>query len=106
MNQARIDLLKKYIEEEPSDPFNYYGLACEYLQENPEESLSIFVTLLEEHPDYLATYYQAAQLLASFEMEEKALEVFRNGIALAKAQQNTKTLLELNTAYQNLLFEM
>lgn len=106
MNQARIDLLKKYIEEDPSDPFNYYGLACEYLQGDPEKSLSLFKNLLKNHPSYLATYYQAAQLFASFELEEEAIQVYKSGIELAEAQKNGKTLQELKTAYQNLLFEM
>ncbi|MFY0594365.1 tetratricopeptide repeat protein [Roseivirga sp.] len=106
MNDVRIDLLKKYIAEDPKDPFNYYGLACEYLQAKPEESLNIFKGLLKDHPDYLPTYYQAGQLLESFELEDEALEVYQTGMELAETQKNTKTFQELKSVHQNLLFEM
>lgn len=106
MNQVRIDLLKKYIEEDATDPFNYYGLACEYIQEIPEEALALFEKLLADHAGYLPTYYQAGQLLEAFEREEEALQVYETGIALAKAQNNTKTFQELSSVHQNLLFEM
>ena len=106
MNEARIDLLKKYIEEDRNDPFNYYALACEYIHEQPGDALSIFENLLDQHPDYLPSYYQAAQLMASFEREQQALAVYEKGIALAKTQNNSKTHQELSSAHQNLLFEM
>lgn len=106
MNESRINLLKHYIKEEPNDPFNYYALACEFIEGRAEEALKIFEKLLHDHPEYLATYYQAAQLLVEFELEERALEVYEKGIELAKAQNNPKTLRELSTAKQNLEFEM
>lgn len=106
MNEARIDLLKTYIEEEPNDPFNYYGLACEYMHQAPDEALKLFEALLADHKDYLPTYYQAAQLLTAFEKDEEAVTVYERGIALAKIQQNAKAVKELSTALQNLLFEM
>jgi tetratricopeptide (TPR) repeat protein len=106
MNEARINLLKNYIVEEPNEHFNYYALACEYLNEQEEEALQLFEKLLTDFLDYLATYYQAAQLLQEFEEEERALAVYEKGIALAQVQNNLKTLNELKVAKQNLEFEM
>jgi len=106
MNEARINLLKNYIDEEPKEPFNHYALACEYLNGKEEEAMRLFKKLLNDFPDYLATYYQAAQLLQEFEQVEEALEVYTRGIALAKRQNNAKTLNELKVAKQNLEFEM
>jgi len=106
MNEARIDLLKAYIQEDPQDPFNYYGLACEYLQELPDSALPIFQDLVHKHADYLPTYYQLGQLLEAFEREEEALKIYEAGMVLAKAQNNSKTFQELNSVHQNLLFEM
>ena len=106
MNEARINLLKNYIEEEPNEPFNYYALACEYLNGKEEDALLLFKKLLKDFPDYLATYYQAAQLLQEIEEEEEALEVYTQGIAVAESQNNAKTLNELKVAKQNLEFEM
>lgn len=106
MNEARINLLKNYIDEEPNEPFNYYALACEYLNGKEEDALLLFKKLLNDFPDYLATYYQAAQLLQEFEEEEEALDVYARGIVLAETQNNAKTLNELKVAKQNLEFEM
>ncbi|WP_420387236.1 tetratricopeptide repeat protein [Roseivirga sp.] len=106
MNESRIELLQKYIDEEPNEPFNHYALANEYMAENPSKALDILLTLIEQQPDYLPSYYQAAKLLEDLEEEEKALEVYSSGIELAKIQGNHKTLNELNSAYQNLLFEL
>ncbi|NVJ46187.1 MAG: tetratricopeptide repeat protein [Cytophagia bacterium] len=106
MNESRIELLKKYIEEEPNEPFNHYALANEYLASDTQKALNLFSEVLEKFPDYLPTYYQTAKLLEEFELEEKALNIYTAGIELAKIQGNHKTLNELNSAYQNLLFDM
>lgn len=106
MNTARIELLKKYIEEEPNEPFNLYALGCELMHEAEEDALEYFERLLSDFADYLPTYYQAGILQAELGEEEIALSTFEKGIELAKAQGNTKTLRELQTAHQNLQFEM
>ncbi len=106
MNEARLALLKKYIEEDPNDPFNYYAIATESVLEEPEKTKEYFDFLLEKHLYYLPTYYQAAQLFADFEDYARAESIYKAGIVLAKTQDNQKALRELTTAYQNLLFEM
>ncbi len=106
MNEARIALLEKYIKEDPNDPFNYYAIATEMVGQRPEKAKEYFELLLSNHPDYLPTYYHAAQLLVDEEEYDEAEQVYKKGIALATSQENSKTLRELNTAYQNLLFEM
>jgi Cytochrome c biogenesis factor len=50
MIQNRIDLLKKFIEEDPSDPFNVYALALEYIESNPEKAKELFEQLLKSIP--------------------------------------------------------
>lgn len=106
MNVSRIELLEKYIKEEPNEPFNHHALANEYMAMDAQKALDIFLRTIEEFPDYLPSYYQTAKLLEEFELEERALAVYSSGIELAKIQGNYKALSELNSAYQNLLFEM
>ena len=106
MNEARIEVLKKYISEEPNDPFNHYALACEYLGSNEERALILLKKVAKGFPEYLPTYYHLAQTLIEFEEEEEALSVFEKGIKLAEKQQNMKALRELKSALQNLLFDM
>ena len=93
------------MEEEPDDPFNYYAMATELIGHEPEKAKEYFDLLLTRHADYLPTYYHAAQLYADLDEYEKAEEIYKKGIALATTQQNHKTLSELNTAYQNMLFD-
>lgn len=106
MNEERVALLKKYIVDEPDEPFNHYALANEYMAEHAEKALILLKELLKKFPDYLPTYYQAAHLLESFEEEQEALSVYQRGIALAKKQGNAKIERELQTAWLNLSFEM
>lgn len=106
MNEARLALLKQYLEEDPNDPFNYYAIATELISHAPDKAKEYFDLLLEKYPDYLATYYHAAQLYANLEDYEKAEILYQKGIALAQSQSNLKTLRELQTAYQNFQFEM
>ena len=106
MNKERIRLLKRYCEEDPNDPFNLYALANEYMVAQPETAEDYFEKLLEKHPGYLPTYYQAAHLYVQREAFSLALKVYEKGIALARLQKNDKTLRELQSAYDTLLFEM
>ncbi len=106
MNEQRLSMLKKFTDEEPNDPFNWYALANEYLAESPEKAKEYFDKLLIDFPDYLPTYYHAAQVYIDLIEDEKALSIYVQGIELAKKQQNPKALRELSAAHQNLLFEM
>ncbi len=105
MNNTRIEILKQYIVDEPNDPFNVYALATEYVKEEPLTALSYFEKLLEKHPDYLGTYYQAGKLYQAFQETEKAKATFEKGIALAFQQQKSKTLNELRSALNEILDE-
>ena len=102
MNQPRIDLLEKFIEEDPSDPFNYYALALEYLQTNPNKAIELFDEILINHPDYFPVYYIAGTLFVELANEAKALEILHKGVELAKRKSDFKTLRELKSAIQNL----
>ncbi len=100
MNNDRIQQLIRFVQEEPHDPFNVYALAMEYMTNQPERARAYFDQLLTEHPAYLATYYHAAVLYAEQGNTDRATELYEQGMALAKAQNNQKTLLELQRAKQ------
>lgn len=100
----RIEMLKSWIETEPHDPFNHYGLALEYQKLGDVKADEILNKLLTDFQDYLPTYYTAAK---HFETSDpiKAKLIYEKGIALANEQANLKVLQELKNAYQNFLFE-
>jgi hypothetical protein len=102
MNQSRIDLLKKFILEDPGDPFNYYALALEHLNTDPLKAGELFDKLLKDHPDYLPSYYMAGIFFADQNMEPKGLGILKKGLLLAKSQKNFATERELQSAIQAL----
>lgn len=101
MSDARIQMLRKFIADEPNNPFNIYALAMEFCERQPEQSLPLLVELLENHPEYLPTYFKAAHLYWELEEWEKANDIFIQGIELAKEQKDEKAIKELSSAYQN-----
>ena len=100
MNNDRLDQLIRFVKEEPNDPFNVYALAMEFISGQPEQARVYFDQLLAQHPDYLPTYYHAAALYADLDERDKAAELYEKGIALARTQNNQKTLQELQRAQQ------
>jgi tetratricopeptide (TPR) repeat protein len=58
---------------------------------------------IKEDINYVASYYQLGKLYESLNDVEKALEVYKKGIEIAKKMENKKTLLELQEAFNMLL---
>lgn len=100
MNNDRIQHLLRFVQEQPEDPFNVYALAMEYRSADPGQALHFFEKLLTEHPTYLATYYQVAELYEEMDNRPKAAMVYERGIELAREQKNQKAFDELSRAYR------
>ena len=103
MKQERLQQLITFYKEDPTDPFNAYALAMEYLNEDLVEAQKYLEELLENHPSYLPTYYHAAAVYIDLGYREKATMTYERGIELAKKQQNNKAIQELQRAYQTFL---
>jgi hypothetical protein len=100
----RIRMLKQYAEEDPGDPFNHYALALEYLKVDAGEARRLFEYLITNHPDYLPAYYPFAQLLSENKENQKAEVTIQMGIEIARAAGDLKTLHELQSAHQDLMY--
>ena len=101
----RIEQLQQFYEDDPADPFNLYALALEYLKFDQEKSAVFFEKLLQEHKEYLPTYYHAAKFFQEHGQREKAADIFETGIELAKKKNDSKALRELRSAYDEMMFE-
>lgn len=106
MNQNRLEQLIKFYQEDPSDPFILYGLALEYQKTDNKKSEQLFDRLLEVFPEYLPAYYHSAKLKVTLGKGTSAITIYQNGIALAKKQNDSSTERELQSAYNELMFEM
>jgi tetratricopeptide (TPR) repeat protein len=95
---SRLHQLLKFLEEEPNDPFNIYALALEYQKIDPEKALTFFQLLMEEHADYVATYYHFGKLHEELGNKEEAIKILETGIEKARLCQDYKALRELQNA--------
>ena len=103
---SRIEVLKQFVVDEPENPFNKYALGVEYLSLDINQALKWLNDVLDAHPDYLPVYYQSANLYWELGDVDKAESLFQLGIELATKENDQKTLRELQSAYQNLQFEL
>ncbi|MCG8474457.1 MAG: tetratricopeptide repeat protein [Cytophagales bacterium] len=105
MNASRIEQLKKFLKNDPQDPFPLYALALEYQKFDKKEAKKYFKNLLESHPEYTPAYYHAAHLWIELNEISQAKGCFEKGIEVAERNQDSLALRELKNAYQNFLFE-
>lgn len=103
---SRLESLEKMLEASPGDLFLHYGVAMEYLSASDREKASSKLEwIIEQDPSYLAVYYQLAKLYGEQGRKDEAVEVYEKGIAVASSQRDMKTLGELRSAMEELMFE-
>ena len=105
MNYSRLNHLLEFYKEDPNDPFNIYALATEYKSVDAEKALTYFELLIENHPDYVATYYHLAHLYLDLEKDEDAKITFENGIEKAALNNENLMLRELRSAYEEFMMD-
>jgi tetratricopeptide (TPR) repeat protein len=102
---TRIEQLRKFLEDDPADPFNVYALALEYQKTDNSIALRLFKQLVLEHPNYVATYYHLGKLYQTLEQKDHAIKIFNAGVEKARAQRDAKSVQELQNALQEILFD-
>jgi len=99
----RAAALKQILEQNPGDAFARYGLALEYSHAGlVEAALAEFNALLAQHPDYVAAYQMAGQMLASAERREEAREYLHRGIAAAQRAGNAHARSEMESLLEEI----
>ncbi len=92
----RIAALNEVLTQNPKDAFARYGLAMEYSRQGDfDRALAEFALLLEDHPDYTAGYFMAAQTLVRAERSDDAKQMLRDGIASALRTGNLHAQSEM-----------
>lgn len=95
----RIQQIQEMLKNEPNDSFLNYALAIEYAKLNDiKKAIEIIEVLLQRDENYLGAYYQLGYYYEQTEQPEAAINTYKKGIAIAKQQNNKKTLGELNEA--------
>jgi predicted Zn-dependent protease len=92
----RIAALNEILTENPKDAFARYGLAMEYSRQGDlDRALAEFAILLENHADYTAGYFMAAQTLVRAERVSEAKKMLQDGIASARRTGNLHAQSEM-----------
>jgi tetratricopeptide (TPR) repeat protein len=103
MEKTRLEMLREALDASPANAFLRYGLAMELKNAGrDEEAWGHFQHLLEHHPDYCATYYQAGLLLVKQGRREEARRVLSQGVEITGRQKNQHTQSELQAALEAL----
>jgi predicted Zn-dependent protease len=99
----RIAALNDILTENPKDAFARYGLAMEYSKQGDfDRSLAEFSILLENHPDYTAGYFMAAQTLVKADRADDAKKKLQDGIASARRTGNLHAQSEMEAMLSEL----
>ncbi|TDI69640.1 MAG: tetratricopeptide repeat protein [Bacteroidetes bacterium] len=95
----RLKKLLEYHDEDPDDSFIRFALATEYLKLGQEEKArNSFEELVSHDPDYVGTYFHLGKLYERLDQNERAIQVFKNGITVAGAQSDMHSRAELQSA--------
>ena len=96
-------MLGQILEANPKDAFARYGLAMEYAgQDEFEQALREFTTLLRDHPNYTPGYFMAAQTLARAGQTEEAKQHLTLGINSARREANSHAEREMQAMLDEL----
>lgn len=102
---VRINQLKEMLEKQPKDVFLTYALGLEYVALNDDKNGRLtFENVIALQEDYLAVYFQLAQLYERIGEDELAIETYEKGMEVAKVQKDLKTFNELKSALEELMF--
>lgn len=102
--QNRLELLKKFLEENPDDPFTFYAIGLEYLKlNNIVMAVDSFQTCLIKDKCYLPVYYQLGKSLEKLNRQAESQKLYEEGMELAKKKKDHHTFNELSSAYDELV---
>ncbi len=102
MQSTRLIALLEFLKADPSDPFVIYALATEYNGLNDtEQAFYYYHILVNDHPDYVGTYYHLGKLYEKTEQQEEAIATFQKGMTVARNKRDNHALSELQGAYQS-----
>lgn len=101
--KSRREMLEQFITQKPADAFARYGLAMECAKEGDNGAASEhFEKLLHNDPNYVAGYFQFAQLLARLGRPEEARKLLSEGIVVAQKAGDIHARDEMQSALNSL----
>lgn len=103
---SRLDMLNSMLAEDPYDGFLIFAIAKEFEKAGDVEgAIQKYEELKSKDPEYVGLYYHLAHLYAESDQLDKAMEIYDQGITIAKKQSDFHALSELAGAKKNLEME-
>ncbi|MGH9736515.1 MAG: tetratricopeptide repeat protein [Candidatus Acidiferrales bacterium] len=101
--KSRREMLEQFIAQKPADAFARYGLAMECAKEGDNRAATEhFEKLLHSAPNYVAGYFQFAQLLARLGRAAEARKLLSEGIVVAQKTGDMHARDEMQSALNSL----
>jgi len=101
MDKSRLDKLLEFLKNEPNDEFLKYALATEYLRLNETgKALEYYEDLVNNHPDYVGTYYHLGKLYEALNRKPDAINTYEKGMETAKRKRDNHAFSELQAVYR------
>jgi Tfp pilus assembly protein PilF len=105
MMENRIEKIQEYLKVNPKDNFLRHALALEYIKiDNDNAAKDLFLTILQDSPDYVGSYYHLAKLLERIGETGLAIEWYEKGMIEAKKLKDNHSYNELQAAYEDLVY--
>jgi Flp pilus assembly protein TadD len=88
----RLAVLRQFVAQRPDDPFARYGLAMELVNRGElAEACQVFQTLVDEQPNYVATYLMYGNALSAAGDVERAAQMYRQGAEVSGRRGDSHT---------------
>lgn len=99
----RIEKIKELLIKSPDDLFLNHAMALEYIKAgNDSQAKEHFDKNLSHDPNYVATYYHLGKLLERTGETEQAINVYQQGMTVARQIKDNHSLSELRSACEEL----
>jgi Tfp pilus assembly protein PilF len=101
----RIEKLKQFLSNNPTDSFLQHALALEYIKTgDDEEARKLFEEILNREPGYIGSYYHLGKLLERNDEIDAAIKWYKKGMEEAKKAGENHAFSELRGAWEELTF--
>lgn len=102
MHHIRLQKLLNFLENEPNDPFLKYALATEYFNvKDFDKALHYYEDLINNHSDYVGTYYHLGKLYEIIDRKEDAIMTYKNGMEVCRKAGDMHAFSELQGVYNS-----
>ncbi|MBT4863633.1 MAG: tetratricopeptide repeat protein [Planctomycetaceae bacterium] len=82
---SRREQLEELLQSDPDDVFLQYALALEFVSAgDADEGLSRLAKVNDQHPEYVAAYFQRGQVLAEQGRTDEARDALTRGMKVAQ----------------------